>query len=358
LFQFLLFLQIQRAYYSFSGSEWASISDSAKHLVRSMMTLIPDKRISVENALIHPWMTGEPLKALPLSQSSFHKVNKVNPKISNNSESLLNSKPIIELVKQNSENQTQSTLHKNLSINDRSHIVKDKDNFSQLIEKNVLKRKGTSIATQKSIQDSNLQCEAFKNNKIIEKDTFAVELSDDLIEEYSSEEEIFENFVDKNKDINKEDIILKGSSNVQQVKKTKLESGNTTKNNKKKNEKEKSSNKKVVENKKISKLMSVNKINDVGTQIRRQGSLESYFKVNSSQNSKIITKVVVSPLKDERPNIIDQKNNLNCNNNNSSSSSSIHIEINNFNCSSGEEDKSKKRQKLREPLKTLVELFQ
>lgn len=341
------------------------------------MTLIPEKRISVENALIHPWMTGEPLSSLSLSQSTFNKVNKAISKVSNNSESLLNSKSFIELVKQKSENKTQSILY-NKSINEHSTILKDNVNFSQLIEKNLLKRKGTSIGTRKSLHDTNSQCEVI-NNKIEEKDIVAVELSDDLIEEYSSEEEIFDNFVDKNKHNNKEDLILKGSSHVQEINKNKLESGVTTKSNNKKNSKVKT-NKKVVENKVLSKLMSVNKINEIGTQIRRQGSLESYFKIDNSQNSKIITKVEGSPPKDEILNIINQKNaiinietvveeaedsinNINSKNiiSNSSSgccSSSIQLEINNFNNTSGEENKSKKRQKLREPLKTLVELFQ
>ena len=42
-----LFHQIQNAQYSVSGPEWISISDSAKHMVRSLLTLRPDQRINV-----------------------------------------------------------------------------------------------------------------------------------------------------------------------------------------------------------------------------------------------------------------------------------------------------------------------
>eukprot|EP01034_Spumella_vulgaris_P029003 gene29003-35975_t len=51
-----LFDQINRANYSMSGSEWAGISVGAKHMVSSMLTLRPDKRITVTQALKHPWI--------------------------------------------------------------------------------------------------------------------------------------------------------------------------------------------------------------------------------------------------------------------------------------------------------------
>lgn len=41
------------------GTEWKSVSVAAKNLIRSMMTLKPDLRISVEKALEHPWITGK-----------------------------------------------------------------------------------------------------------------------------------------------------------------------------------------------------------------------------------------------------------------------------------------------------------
>jgi len=55
-----LLVQIQNAQYSLSGAEWTNISDTAKHLVRSMMTLRPDQRLTVDQALDHPWMKNEP----------------------------------------------------------------------------------------------------------------------------------------------------------------------------------------------------------------------------------------------------------------------------------------------------------
>jgi len=55
-----LLVQFQNAQYSLSGAEWTNISDTAKHLVRSMMTLRPDQRLTVDQALDHPWMKNEP----------------------------------------------------------------------------------------------------------------------------------------------------------------------------------------------------------------------------------------------------------------------------------------------------------
>lgn len=54
-----LFDQIQHAHYSLTGPEWASVSDSAKHLVRSLMKLRPEERVLVQDALQHPWITGD-----------------------------------------------------------------------------------------------------------------------------------------------------------------------------------------------------------------------------------------------------------------------------------------------------------
>jgi Protein kinase domain len=55
-----LFHQIQNAQYSVSGPEWTAISESAKHMVRSLLTLRPDQRINVLEASQHPWIRGEP----------------------------------------------------------------------------------------------------------------------------------------------------------------------------------------------------------------------------------------------------------------------------------------------------------
>ena len=41
---------------TFSNEIWASISDSAKDLIRKLMTVDLDKRICVEDALLHPWI--------------------------------------------------------------------------------------------------------------------------------------------------------------------------------------------------------------------------------------------------------------------------------------------------------------
>ena len=57
--------QIGKAHYSLSGVEWVHVSSSAKHLISSMMTLRPDQRLTVEQALAHPWMRNEPFPDKP-----------------------------------------------------------------------------------------------------------------------------------------------------------------------------------------------------------------------------------------------------------------------------------------------------
>lgn len=56
-----LFDQIEGAQYSLSGAEWLHISDGAKHLIRRLLTLRPEQRIQVKQALEHPWLHDRPL---------------------------------------------------------------------------------------------------------------------------------------------------------------------------------------------------------------------------------------------------------------------------------------------------------
>jgi len=50
--------QTINAIYDISGSDWADISDSAKDLVKRMMCADPKKRITVQEALEHSWITN------------------------------------------------------------------------------------------------------------------------------------------------------------------------------------------------------------------------------------------------------------------------------------------------------------
>lgn len=50
--------ELPRGAYSLGGAGWGAVSDQAKHLVARMMELRPERRISAEEALRHPWVTG------------------------------------------------------------------------------------------------------------------------------------------------------------------------------------------------------------------------------------------------------------------------------------------------------------
>lgn len=54
----LTYQQIRQANYQFDPEYWKGISPDAKKLIRGLLTIDVKKRISVQEALLHPWMTG------------------------------------------------------------------------------------------------------------------------------------------------------------------------------------------------------------------------------------------------------------------------------------------------------------
>lgn len=74
------FQQISRGAYTFHPPYWSGISIDAKRLVKSLLELDAEQRITAEDALDHPWMTGrgEILSAKSLSGNleQFKKFNK------------------------------------------------------------------------------------------------------------------------------------------------------------------------------------------------------------------------------------------------------------------------------------------
>lgn len=49
--------QVSKCRYSLSGDDWCYISDSAKHFLRGLLCLDPQKRLGARDALAHPWIT-------------------------------------------------------------------------------------------------------------------------------------------------------------------------------------------------------------------------------------------------------------------------------------------------------------
>eukprot|EP01038_Epipyxis_sp_PR26KG_P008699 gene8699-11756_t len=91
-----LFDQIQRGQYSVSGPEWSDVSADAKGLIKSLLTLKPDTRITIQQAMKHPWIrcnnnsnhnnnnTNE--ASFVINKSKSPNKNQYYPKINNNNE--------------------------------------------------------------------------------------------------------------------------------------------------------------------------------------------------------------------------------------------------------------------------------
>jgi calcium/calmodulin-dependent protein kinase I len=55
----VLFKLIQEGSYDFPSPYWENVSENAKDLIRSLLVIDPAKRLSTEDILNHPWLTGK-----------------------------------------------------------------------------------------------------------------------------------------------------------------------------------------------------------------------------------------------------------------------------------------------------------
>lgn len=53
-----LFRKIVNGQYEFHQQYWSSISEEAKDLIRGLLTVNPRNRLTVDQALVHPWMSA------------------------------------------------------------------------------------------------------------------------------------------------------------------------------------------------------------------------------------------------------------------------------------------------------------
>ena len=55
---FQLFEKIKKVEYNFDAPTWANVSEEAKDVIRALLVKEPDKRMSPDEFLKHPWVTG------------------------------------------------------------------------------------------------------------------------------------------------------------------------------------------------------------------------------------------------------------------------------------------------------------
>lgn len=59
-------LQIKKGEFDFPAPYWTNISESAKDLVRKLLTVDPAQRYTAKQVLEHPWISGTTASAKPL----------------------------------------------------------------------------------------------------------------------------------------------------------------------------------------------------------------------------------------------------------------------------------------------------
>lgn len=61
-----LYKQIKKGEFDFPAPYWSNISDSAKDLVRKLLTVDPAQRYTAQQVLAHPWIAGSTASTAPL----------------------------------------------------------------------------------------------------------------------------------------------------------------------------------------------------------------------------------------------------------------------------------------------------
>jgi len=73
-----LFERIIKANYDFPPAEWDYISDTAKDFIRNLLVLQPQKRLTAEECLLHPFLSGtdssgtQPIKGIEKSMAEYN----------------------------------------------------------------------------------------------------------------------------------------------------------------------------------------------------------------------------------------------------------------------------------------------
>ena len=73
-----LFKQIMEGRFDFPEPYWTNVSESAKDLIRNLLVVDPKSRLSAEDALRHPWITGTTAKPDVLASTLYESMDKFN----------------------------------------------------------------------------------------------------------------------------------------------------------------------------------------------------------------------------------------------------------------------------------------
>ncbi|KJE94315.1 calcium/calmodulin-dependent protein kinase I [Capsaspora owczarzaki ATCC 30864] len=65
----LLFQKIMKGKFAYDPSYWSTISDSAKDVISSMLIVDPNRRLTADQVLAHPWVSGKTARDVNLSDS-------------------------------------------------------------------------------------------------------------------------------------------------------------------------------------------------------------------------------------------------------------------------------------------------
>jgi serine/threonine protein kinase len=88
-----LFRKIRKGQYDFLDTDWNGVSDSARDMINHLLTVDPSKRVTAQEALQHPWVTGE--RDTVKVETIKGPVKRVGSAASlNNSSSMLSSQPL------------------------------------------------------------------------------------------------------------------------------------------------------------------------------------------------------------------------------------------------------------------------
>lgn len=132
----LLYQSIRKGNFTFTPEErWKNVSDLAKDLIKKLMEVDPKKRLTVDQALVHPWVTNNLQQNLPLGICDALQFTMSKGSLSYN---VLDFEEVE--LETTEESDPANRTPQNNDVHSPDYLNGDKEEYEKIVEGNSLKR--------------------------------------------------------------------------------------------------------------------------------------------------------------------------------------------------------------------------